>query len=419
MKEKNQLCMTKSKIELDKTDKISKDSIDRKLFLWRIIINVIFSLILIVAFCLVWTSYEPAWKIFFLLIIWSFWANTFYIIAITITDILLYKGYKNCEKFNMFIRNDLIRLIMPFSISTIVIYWELVLLGENYQNIENSVLDYCKNFFIHGLVLAFMCFDIFTTKHINKKSLCKRDVLIISIIMIVHLASVIFCKEVLNEFPYDFLMIADVRQVIASCIILYILVLNGYIAFYLISEHCFEKEEINDINDIYNQDDDSGDKLKFNEENDEQISPVSSKKISLNDNDNNKSSKNQEKINIKNNSEKIKEELHDNDKINSEIKEIKESIEEEKKEENENDLNEEIKNEESEKYEISEKEDNKSDLFEKRMDSYVADFIRINSLNQISKIKDNKELLNLKKKQFGIKDIKIPKNNDFFEQNKK
>ena len=393
MKEKNQLCMTKSKIELDKTDKISKDSIDRKLFLWRIIINAIFSIILIVAFCLVWTSYEPAWKIFFLLIIWSFWANTFYIIAITITDILLYKGYKNCEKFNMFIRNDLIRLIMPFSISTIVIYWELVLLGENYQNIENSVLDYCKNFFIHGLVLAFMCFDIFTTKHINKKSLCKRDVLIISIIMIVHLASVIFCKEVLNEFPYDFLMIADVRQVIASCIILYILVLNGYIAFYLISEHCFEKEEINDINDIYNQDDDSGDKLKFNEENDDQISPVSSKKISLNDNDN---KRNQEKINIKNNDEKTKEELHDNDKINSEIK-----------------------NEESEKYEISEKEDNKSDLFEKRMDSYVVDFIRINSLNQISKIKDNKELLNLKKKQFGIKDIKIPKNNDFFGQNKK
>ena len=43
MKEKNQLCMTKSKIELDKADKISKDSIDRKLFLWRIIITVIFN----------------------------------------------------------------------------------------------------------------------------------------------------------------------------------------------------------------------------------------------------------------------------------------------------------------------------------------------------------------------------------------
>ena len=413
MKEKKQLPIPKLKVELDKSEKIPKDSIERKLFLWRIIINVIFSIILIVAFCLVWTSYTPVWKIFFLLTIWSFWANTFYIIAITITDILLYKGYKNCEKFNLFIRNNLIRLILPFSISTIIIYWELVLLGQNYQSIENSVLDYCKNFFIHGLVLAFMCFDIFTTKHINKKSLCKRDVLIISIIMIVHLASVIFCKEVLNEFPYDYLMIADIRQLFASCIILYVLVLNGYIAFYLISDNCFEKEELNDINDNYNQDDDSGDILKFNEENDEQISPDSSKKMTLSNNENN-SNKNQEKMSINNNNEKIKDNLNSN--INNENIINKESIEEEKKEENENDLK-----AESEKYEISEKENNKSDLFEKKMENYATDFIRNNSLNQINKVNDNKELLNMKKKQFGIKDIKIQKNNNsaFFEQNNK
>ena len=414
MNENKKLSLPKLKVELDKSEKIPKDLIERKLFLWRIIINVIFSVILIIAFCLVWTSYTPVWKIFFLLTIWSFWANTFYIIAITITDILLYKGYKNCEKFNLFIRNNLIRLILPFSISTIVIYWELVLLGEHYQNIENSVLDYCKNFFIHGLVLAFMCFDIFTTKHINKKSLCKRDVLIISIIMIVHLASVIFCKEVLNEFPYDFLMIADIRQLFASCIILYVLVLNGYIAFYLISDNCFEKEELNDINDNYNQDDDSGDRLKYNEENDEQISPDASKKISLNNNENNISNKNQEKMSINNNNERLKDNLINNN-INNDI-ENKESIEEEKKEENENDLN-----EESVKYEISEKENNKSDLFEKKMEKYASDFIRTNSLNQINIFNDNKELLNMKKKQFGIKDIKIPKNNNsaFFEQNNK
>ena len=53
------------------------------------------------------------------------------------------------------------------------------------------------------------------------------------------------------------------------------------------------------------------------------------------------------------------------------------------------------------------------------MDDYAIDFIRKNSLNEISKNKANKELLNLKKKQFGITDIKIPKNNFVFEQNKK
>ena len=52
--------------------------------------------------------------------------------------------------------------------------------------------------------------------------------------MAIHYILVIISKEVLDINPYDFLIVDDLRQIIASFIILYIIVLNGYIVFYLI-----------------------------------------------------------------------------------------------------------------------------------------------------------------------------------------
>ena len=319
--------MDKKKISLssnienyDKSEKKEDITTERKLFLARIIINFIFSLILIAAFCILWTTFSPTWLIFFLLRIWSFWSNTFYIITITVVDILTYKNCNKCEKFNSFIRNDLIRIILPFSISTVFIYWELVLLGEKYQDIDYTVFDICKSFAIHGLVLVFMCFDVFSSKHINKKNNCLKDVIIISIIMIVHFASVIFCKEVLDEHSYDFLAIADTRQIIASFIIIYILVLNGYIILYLISDNFFLKEEIKENNENIYKEGGSGDKLKDNDDKDDfTLSGLNSKNNTNLNNNNQKSEQNK----IQSSVENIKE-----------IKEVEEKKEEIKSNEN-------------------------------------------------------------------------------------
>jgi len=383
--------MDKKKISLssnienyDKSEKKEDITTERKLFLARIIINFIFSLILIAAFCILWTTFSPTWLIFFLLRIWSFWSNTFYIITITVVDILTYKNCNKCEKFNSFIRNDLIRIILPFSISTVFIYWELVLLGEKYQDIDYIVFDICKSFAIHGLVLVFMCFDVFSSKHINKKNNCLKDVIIISIIMIVHFASVIFCKEVLDEHSYDFLAIADTRQIIASFIIIYILVLNGYIILYLISDNFFLKEEIKENNENIYKEGGSGDKLKDNDDKDDfTLSGLNSKNNTNLNNNNQKSEQNKIQSSVEN------------------IKEIKEV--EEKKEE--------IKS--NENYDVSDNGSNKNDMdvFEKKMEKYAETFIKINSLNQINNIQENRELLNLKKNKFGIKNIKIPEDN--------
>ena len=413
MNEKKKLSITDNLKSSEKAyKKKEKYSLEKKLFLWRIIINFIFSLILIAAFCLMWTSYSPVWKIFFFLTVWSFWANTFYIVSITVVDILLYNGYKKCKKFNLFIRNDLIRIFVPFSISTIIIYWELVLLGDKFQGIGHSILDICKSFFMHGLVLIFVCFDLFTTKHINKKNNCCSDIAIISIIMLINFAIVVLCKEVLNVYSYDFLMIADLRQMFASFFIIYLVVLNGYIVFYLISDNFFENEDIKEQKDNLYFDEESGDKLN-----------------DVGDKDENFFVKNKNK---KNNINEIYLKSDDRDQIKQKEENIKEENEEDKKEDltenknddNNNNLNEidkDIKNVGSINDEISEKEsdididNNRKTLEIKNNDKKD---LKINSFNLKNKIKDDRELLKIKKTKFGIKDIKIPENT-FLRKNSK
>ena len=56
-------------------------------------------------------------------------------------------------------------------------------------------------------------------------------------------------------------MIADLRQMFASFFIIYLVVLNGYIVFYLISDNFFENEDIEEQKDNLYFDEESGDKL--------------------------------------------------------------------------------------------------------------------------------------------------------------
>ena len=215
---------------------------EKQLFFWRTVINVVLSLILVIIFFLVSHLYAT-WKILFFIVIWSFWSNTFYIISITIIDICIYTQKNKCEKMNNWVRNYFLRILFPFSLGTVIIFWELVLLGEKYINIDYTLKDMIENFLINGLVLLFVFFDIFTARHINKNNNFKWDIIIISGIVIVHFLLVIICKEFLNIYQWDFLIIADLRQIISSFIIIYIIILNGYVIIYLISDNFFIKEE--------------------------------------------------------------------------------------------------------------------------------------------------------------------------------
>ena len=324
----------KEKYEI--TEKIkskTKEDEDKKLLFWRMIINIILSIFLIVVYFIVWTSYST-WKLFFFITIWSFWSNTFYIINITVVDICQYKGKYKCEKLNNWIRNYFIRIIFPFSLGIVIIFWELVLLGENFINIDYTLLELVQSFFINGLVLIFVLFDIFTAPHLNKNNNYKKDILIISIIVILHFIIVIISKEFLNIYQWNFLIIADFRQIIGSFIIIYLIILNGYIILYLISDNFFLKEEINKDNNEDKKNEINSIEEGINSE--EKINKKSENEINGNEEEN----KNEEKIdkNIEN-KEDLKENKNEEEDKKEEIEnggDKSNNIERNEKEENNN-----------------------------------------------------------------------------------
>ena len=53
------------------------------------------------------------------------------------------------------------------------------------------------------------------------------------------------------------------------------------------------------------------------------------------------------------------------------------------------------------------------------MEDYAANFIKANTLNQMNNIKQDKNLIYIKKSKFGITDIKIPKNPNPIEKDPK
>ena len=314
MSEKNNNSLNSSD---NKNNLLNNDSQERFYSCWRIIINLFLALILVTFFFLMWTSYTSIWRIFFILSIWSFWSNLFYIISVGIVDICLYKGYKKVIRFNNFLRNDYIRISLPFSISTVVIYWELALLGEKFQDIGDSVLDVCKSFFMHGLVLIIVLFDTFASYHVNKNYNYKCDILVISILMIIHFCIVIICKELLSIYVWDFLIMADFRQIISSFIIMYLITINGYLILYMISDNFFGKEKINEKREeikIFNSENDlindnNNDLKNILKSKNNNIKRENSKEIEIEEDEKNKNNQIEEKL-----PEKSKTEVNEKNK---------------------------------------------------------------------------------------------------------
>ena len=232
------------KTKFHSKNKITKEYI---IFLIRTIINLLLSIILLSIFFYIWKSYAPQWQIFFFFTIWSFWMNTFYIIGITLVDILYLVKNVNYSKFNSFLRNYFIRISFPFSISNIIVYWILVLLGDKFQGLNEDLVDLGISFFMQGLVCIFLLFDFFTFPHVNVKKNKLWDLLIITILMAVYFILISVGRYILYFEPYDYIMLCDIRQLAGSFIIIYIIVLNGYLAFYLIAEKFFINETILEI----------------------------------------------------------------------------------------------------------------------------------------------------------------------------
>ena len=225
--------------KFDNNSNIIKE--ERHIQILRLVINLILSLILIAVFIYAILTYNPLWRVFYFLASWSYIMNIFYVLSITTIDILYMVYNKLFEQYNNFIRNYFIRICIPFSITSVFVYWELILLGSNFEKIGDDAYDYSANIFLNGIVLVFLFFDMFTSCHVYKHNRI-NDVIILTIIIMFYY--LLLCLGKYLEFfePYDFMMRSDVRQIIGVGIIVYLLVLNGYIVFDLLAFCCFKHE---------------------------------------------------------------------------------------------------------------------------------------------------------------------------------
>ena len=220
--------------------KAQKEGLCIKIF--RLIINTILSLILIGVAIYALATYNPQWRIFYFLASWSYVMILIYIISVTIIDLFAIAFKTYLKSYNDFIRNYYISICTPFSIATFFVYWELVLLGNSFQKRGDDIYDYCEAVFLNGIVLLFLFFDFFASPHIYRKNRW-TDIAILTIIILFYYALVCLGKYLEVFEPYNFMRIADIRQICGTGIIVYVLLLNGYIVYDLLASCLFEDEK--------------------------------------------------------------------------------------------------------------------------------------------------------------------------------
>ena len=230
-----------SKIEKKASIKNKGKGSERKITYLKLGMNTLLSALLLVFCIYIPYSYsEREWKMFFLMTLWSFTMNSYYIVSITVIDWIRLCKHNNklCYCYNNFVRNIYLRVCFPFAIAIVFLYWILVLLGDDYEGFGSDISDYVIGIFFHGVILIFLLFDMCTARHINKVNYL-RDLIIISILVCIYYVILGVGKYKIDYEPYDFMERSSLRQMIGACILIYIAILDGYVILNLIANRFF------------------------------------------------------------------------------------------------------------------------------------------------------------------------------------
>lgn len=226
-------------LEVD-NKKIKKES---KITIMKMCINFVLSIFLLVLSYFVINNYDQKWQMPFYLTLWSFFMNAYYIISVTIIDLIrFFKNSEYCICYNDFVRNKYLRICFPFSISIVFLYWLLILLGDEFEYNSRSLWDNLIAFCFHGLIFIFLLFDTFSYPHINKKNYIYFDLLLITGMTFVYFVILGIGKYMNIYEPYDFMLMVSIRQIAGAGFLIYIAILDGYIIFVIISNKYFLQE---------------------------------------------------------------------------------------------------------------------------------------------------------------------------------
>ena len=127
-------------------------------------------------------------------------------------------------------RNTIYKYIMSVSISIIILFWTLTLLGTDFMQKPKNKMENIFNYYLHGLNTIFGLLDLLLMPHENQEKNF-FDFLIISIIYWIYMIVCCFAKYYANFNCYQFLVNATFIQLLSASFIMYIVVLNSYQIF--------------------------------------------------------------------------------------------------------------------------------------------------------------------------------------------
>lgn len=219
--------------------------------LYNTIVNTLISLFLVGTFIYAWFNVDEEWKFFFYLTLMTLVSNTFYVVSCTVIDWLVYLNIVYLGCYENFIRNHCWKYCFSFALAVVILYWELCLLGYDFQPLGPDVIDYTTSFYLHGMGCIFLCYDTFSTKHIDKTEPI-FDFFIMTALYIFYALLLVIAKYLIKFDVYPFMMLVNNRQMTAVASLIYLICLLCYVGSYIIAKIFFEKDkgEIEEIEKI-------------------------------------------------------------------------------------------------------------------------------------------------------------------------
>ena len=198
--------------------------------------------------CLIITIIYGGRKRYFFLTFLTFWANSFYLFGICICDInLFFRNSEELEIINNFLRIKYFRYSCTFSITVVILYWNLVFLGNNFIYVKSGAIQFFFHCYLHGINTIFLLIDMFINEHefIDKSSF---DCLILSILYLIYTIIIFYAKYISKFSPYAFMKDASFSQLVVSDFIMYVSLLDCYQIFIWLLEFSSKKNKTSDDN---------------------------------------------------------------------------------------------------------------------------------------------------------------------------
>ena len=189
------------------------------------------ALTLINTCCLIAYSLQNDWpRNHLYLTKWSLYFNSFFMIAMTLCDIMLFMKNNSLENFNDILRNKIGPSLNGVSHVVMLFYWILLSVGGITFTQGGKALEVIKNLYTHGFISFFLIADIF----VNHRERLKFEIVnvmgVLAFYFFYAIIIVIECYINFKEVPYPFMDVMSPFLLFVFVILVFVFMILGYLA---------------------------------------------------------------------------------------------------------------------------------------------------------------------------------------------